>query len=48
MCESIKRPPVVQGSQFVHRRIMFVSSSVCGQGYFTRYTAGKAKPEVRP
>ena len=47
MCESIKRPPVVQGSTFVHRRTMSRNNTVYEQGYFTRNTAGKAKPEVQ-
>ena len=47
MCESIKRPPVVQGSRVVHRRARLAIKAVCEQGYFTRNTAGKAKPEVQ-
>lgn len=47
MCNTIKRPPVVQGSNLVHRRAEFGHNAVCEQGYFTRYTIGKAKPEVR-
>ena len=47
MCERIKRPPVVQGSTVVHRRPLFGHKAVYEQGYFTRYTTGKAKPEVQ-
>ena len=46
MCSAIKRPPVVQGSTFVHRREMTGINAVSEQGYFTRYRAGKSKPEV--
>lgn len=44
---SIKRPPVLVGSTFVHRQNMTLIKAVCEQGYFTRNTAGSAKPEVR-
>lgn len=47
MCSAIKRPPVVQGSRVVHRRATTLIKTVGEQGYFTRYTAGKAKPEVQ-
>ena len=46
MCSAIKRPPVVQGSTVVHRRPLSGIKSVSEQGYFTRYTTGKSKPEV--
>ena len=46
MCSAIKRPPVVQGSRVVHRRAEFGHKSVSEQEYFTRYRAGKSKPEV--
>ncbi len=46
MLNTIKRPPVVQGSTVVHRRDMTGIKTVYEQGYFTRYTTGKAKPEV--
>ena len=46
MFNTIKRPPVLVGSRFVHRRPLFGYKSVSEQGYFTRYTTGKAKPEV--
>ena len=47
MCSAIKRPPVLVGSSLVHRRVMIGVNAVSEQGYFTRYTTGKAKPEVR-
>lgn len=43
----IKSPLTNEGSSVVHRRAMTGSRTVCEQGYFTRYTTGKAKPEVR-
>ena len=46
MCSAIKRPPVLVGSTFVHRRPLIGVKSVSEQGYFTRYRAGKSKPEV--
>ena len=46
MCSAIKRPPVLVGSNFIHRRPLFGHKAVYEQGYFTRYTTGKAKPEV--
>ena len=47
MCSAIKRPPVLVGSRVVHRRSMFGHKSVGELGYLTRYTTGKAKPEVQ-
>ena len=44
---SIKRPPVVQGSRFVHRRSMTRIKTVYEQGYFNMLQHVKAKPEVR-
>ena len=46
MCSAIKRPLIAEGSTFVHRRPVFGSKTVGEQRYFTRYTTGKAKPEV--
>ena len=46
MCSAIKRPPVLVGSTFIHRRGMTLIKTVGEQRYFTRYTTGKAKPEV--
>ena len=43
----IKSPLTNEGGQFVHRRAMFGHTTVCEQGYFTRCTTGKAKPEVQ-
>ena len=42
-----KSPLTAEEGQFVHRRAMFGHTTVCEQGYFTRYTTGKAKPEAR-
>ena len=45
MYESVKSP-LVGGGHFIHRRPMFERITVSEQGYFTRCTTGKAKPEV--
>lgn len=42
----VKCPLFDGGSTDIHRRLMFGSTTVSEQGYFTRYTTGKAKPEV--
>ena len=42
----IKRPHCVSRSIDVHRRTLLRRTTVSEQGYFTRYTTGKAKPEV--
>ena len=44
---AIKRPPVVQGSNVVHRRAIFGQITVSEQGYFNMLQHVKAKPEVR-
>ena len=41
----IKRPHCVSGSTDAHRRKTLINA-VNEQGYFTRYTTGKAKSEV--
>ena len=46
MYNAIKRPHCVSGSIDAHRRAMFGHKTVNEQGYFTRYTTGKAKPKV--
>ena len=45
MRNTIIRPPFL-GSSLVHRRAKTLIKAVYEQGYFTRYAAGKAKPEV--
>ena len=40
-----KSPLVHEGSSVVHRRDMSGINAVCEQGNFTRYAAGKSKPE---
>ena len=40
-----KSPLVHEGSSVVHRRVMTLIKAVCEQGNFTRYAAGKSKPE---
>ena len=47
MSSAIKRPPVLVGSTVVHRRVMIGVKTASEQEYFTRYTTGKAKPEVQ-
>ena len=42
-----KSPLVFLGSIVIHRRALSGIKAVYEQGYFTRYTAGKAKPEVQ-
>ena len=46
MSSAIKRPLIAEGSTFVHRRAKTLINAVSEQGYFTRYRAGKSKPEV--
>lgn len=46
MCSTIKRPPVLVGSTFVHRRSMTLIKTVGEQGYFNMLQHVKAKPEV--
>ena len=45
MYNAIKRPHCVSGSIDAHRRAL-LGRTVNEQGYFTRYTTGKAKLEV--
>ncbi|MBR0167389.1 MAG: hypothetical protein IJQ08_01815 [Synergistaceae bacterium] len=42
-----KSPLTYEGGSNVHKRGMIRVTTVCEQGYFTRYTAGKSKPEVQ-
>ena len=42
----IKSPLIAEEGHLVHRRATTGINAVCEQGYFTRYTTGKAKPEV--
>ena len=46
MREIVKCPLFGGGSRFIHRRLMFGSTTVSEQRYFTRYATCKAKPEV--
>jgi len=40
-----KSPLSIEGSSIVHRRVMTLINAVCERGNFTRYAAGKSKPE---
>lgn len=46
MREIVNCPLADGGSRFVHRRATSGIKAVYEQRYFTRYTAGSAKPEV--
>ena len=43
--KTIKRPSSVLEGVVIHRQDT-LQATVSERGYFTRYTAGKAKPEV--
>ena len=47
MSKRRKRPLCGRGSWFIHRRAKMGIKAASERRYFTRYTTGKAKPEVR-